>query len=360
MMSCNRVIPKEITPYFWCLLAYLLSGMLSLVLHSTPPNIGIMAIKSCTLFTGFILACCLKDRKFISWVLIAFSGSIAALSSWAIFQGLWLHVERPPTLMDPVHAGYVISYGLILILVYLLHSQEHRTTALIGAGIISLALILTSTRGAWFAVLIAITAVAGMRPNKKIYLSIVTLAFASLFLIPATRERLHQAYDDLSTYHYGHPVEKSLYARLDMWQASLEMFKTSPIIGIGPGNWKKEMHAMIDLKKASPAVQRFNQPHNMYLNSLATTGVIGFAGLVAIAIFPLYFAWRSGLGKNFFTDALFAVSLVFIIQGLSDSVPAMHRPFKTYLFLTGVCMAGIIANNRKVSSSECICVGKDV
>ena len=336
----------ELRPYFLCILAYVTAGLLSTICMSPSANLFVAIIKGCTVFMGFILGCCLKDEKQIGWSLAAFVFSIAALSSVAIVQGFWLHVERPPTLMDPVHAGYVISYGLVLVLVYLQHYQAHRIPALISTAVIGTALLLTSTRAAWFAVLISITVLSVMRPNRKIYLSLATTALIALFLIPATRERLRQAYDDLSTYHYGYPTERSLYARLDMWQASVVMFKSSPIVGIGPGNWQKQMHQMIEQKKASPAVLRFNQPHNMYLNALAVTGIIGGIALLALAVFPLYFAWLAGVGKSFFADALFASSLTFMIQGLTDSVPMMHRPFKSYLFITGICMAGILATNR--------------
>ena len=75
-----RTAPREMLPYFFCALAYSSAALLSATCLSIPVNFPVAIIKSCTVFMGFILGCCLKDEKQIGWSLAAFVFSIAALS----------------------------------------------------------------------------------------------------------------------------------------------------------------------------------------------------------------------------------------------------------------------------------------
>lgn len=66
--------------------------------------------------------------------------------------------------------------------------------------------------------------------------------------------------------------------RLAHWQAALHMWESSPWFGIGPGNYAAIYPAII---QSNPILSEWEEPlghaHNIYLNVLAETGLVGFA-----------------------------------------------------------------------------------
>ncbi|MBV7338104.1 O-antigen ligase family protein [Chloroflexi bacterium TSY] len=65
--------------------------------------------------------------------------------------------------------------------------------------------------------------------------------------------------------------------RLAHWQAALQMWESSPWFGIGPGNYAAIYPAII---QSNPILLQWEEPlghaHNIYLNVLAETGLVGF------------------------------------------------------------------------------------
>lgn len=100
----------------------------------------------------------------------------------------------------------------------------------------------------------------------------------------------------------------SFNARLIIWQKALEIFKTNPIIGIGPGTFGNYF-------PASPE-GNIPQPHNIFLAFLLQTGIIGFIGFAWLLVW-FYKTPLSGV-KNTNT-VLIAIMTYMLVHGLVDT-----------------------------------------
>jgi O-antigen ligase len=90
--------------------------------------------------------------------------------------------------------------------------------------------------------------------------------------------------------------------RRDYWRVALDAFKHRPLTGVGAGNYPRWWFA---LRRTDEDIR---QPHSLWFQTLAETGVIGLlllaAGLGAIALAVGRAAWRSREGRQ----ALLAVA----------------------------------------------------
>ncbi|MBI4040165.1 O-antigen ligase family protein, partial [Candidatus Daviesbacteria bacterium] len=125
----------------------------------------------------------------------------------------------------------------------------------------------------------------------------------------------------------------SITRREDLATASLELFKTNPLTGIGLNNF---IPRLVNL----PTIvgpNRFLQPvHNIFLLTLSETGIIGSIGLLLLIVFPLIKLWSKrsepfsklllglwatiiflGMFDHYFLTSPQGLRLLFLIWGLS-------------------------------------------
>lgn len=87
--------------------------------------------------------------------------------------------------------------------------------------------------------------------------------------------------------------ERSLLFRAFYWQAGVTMLADHPLIGVGPGEFQ---HAyMVDKNPLSP--EDVADPHNVFVNAIASLGVGGLAWSLALLVM-LGMAARVGGGSN--------------------------------------------------------------
>jgi len=96
----------------------------------------------------------------------------------------------------------------------------------------------------------------------------------------------------------------SLETRLIIWQRAFEVFKTHPILGIGPGTF-----------------EGYPQPHNIFLAFLLQTGIVGFIGFIWLLI---WFLKTGFMNLASFNDARFILILIsmmiyILVHGLVDT-----------------------------------------
>lgn len=132
----------------------------------------------------------------------------------------------------------------------------------LATAALTLALVLTSTRGAWLALPAAAAAMlARTRPRWLLVVPVVTV-LAFLVLPPGYRDRVRSSFD---------PTFHSNADRLQMWQAGLSMWRTRPWTGVGLGDLQP-----IYRGHAPPGVERiYGHLHNNWIHLLATTGTLG-------------------------------------------------------------------------------------
>ena len=130
------------------------------------------------------------------------------------------------------------------------------------------------------------------------------------------------ARESLNPAHTGSTLVYDASARVLMWNAAWEVFKQSPILGVGWGNFVGKYASDPTLSWISPQLLYAN---NLYLDLLAGVGVVGFISfsvLAFLAIRQAHHAFQSAscfLGKAFGFGALGAV-VAALIHGFVDDV----------------------------------------
>lgn len=169
--------------------------------------------------------------------------------------------------------GGILNIGLCLALSLLVSRQwtRWRLRVSLGVAVMSIGLLVTFSRGAWFA--FALTAVLlfllEFRRNGRLILVPVLLV---LLVLPiATSELGRQAYQRVTN---AEPLTE--YGRLAVDFAAVNMFLQHPLFGVGYGNWRHIIPDYFPGFDASSVSQLFLFTHDIYLQALSENGLIGF------------------------------------------------------------------------------------
>jgi hypothetical protein len=255
------------------------------------------------------------------------------------------YADRPMGLFkDPNVAGSFLIPGALFLSATILEEGRARSVSLWGAlFLIVSAVFHTASRSAvlcWGLGLLVLTVLSGTSLRRKLA-HLAAVACIVLLVLPvmyactgdgitigvSTRVLPHMGYVESLVYRAQHyiadiagrfgieirfaagrlwlqngmrPFAVSLYeydtgGRVYAWQAALELWRSRPLIGIGPG----------EFELLSPDIQRklgasfiTASAHSTYLRVLAENGVIGLASLVIPLIFAAVAMGRAGSKNN--------------------------------------------------------------
>lgn len=177
--------------------------------------------------------------------------------------------------------GGILGMVLPVMLSYTIFSPQIRQKVLYSVSfvVLSLALIFTSTRGAWIGTFAGVIVILISKFRWKTLLLIFFLPL--VLLIQPVRKRLYDTLVNLEP------------ARIYMWQKSVEMIKEKPITGYGLGTFQKllyEKHFDEEGKKVIGVEKEHFHSHNILLNTAVETGILGSILLALILIFILKYA----------------------------------------------------------------------
>ncbi|NTW60305.1 MAG: O-antigen ligase family protein [Nitrospirae bacterium] len=206
-------------------------------------------------------------------------------------------------------------------------------------------LLFSTSRTAWLGVLATSIVMAYLFSRKKrvFYIMLAVVVFGCLFAYrfsPIVHERVTTAVSDITQYTAG-DRETSLGWRFLMWKASLDMFLSNPVFGIGTGDYVITMERYIGAGTYPASLLQFNQPHNMYLFSLATNGLLGLAALLYLFIRIFSRALPVGEAPTKRQQMSFlaaAVAVHYLVAGLADSLFNIFLLRYTFAFIMGICM----------------------
>ena len=184
------------------------------------------------------------------------------------------------------------------------------------------------SRTAWLGVLAtaAVLAFLFLRRKKVLVLAVGAVLVSGLLAYqfsPLVRDRIQVAKTDISIYASGNrDTETSLGDRFLMWEAAFRMLRSSPLGGVGTGDYPSTMESYVRDRSLPERLLKYNQPHNLFLYTLATTGLVGFAALLFIFIRVIRHALPTrndpGVSKQYGFLAL-ATAIHYLIAGLFDS-----------------------------------------
>ncbi len=130
--------------------------------------------------------------------------------------------------------------------------------------------------------------------------------------------------------------------RAIVWAIALESFKERPLFGWGTDNFRYpfDLHYNPVLLHASSDETYWDKPHNVFLESLVTTGVVGFAAYLAIFSILFITLYRS---KSSFKPFGYAILVAYMAQNF-----VFFDSFATYLMFF-ILIAFVADESHEVS-----------
>ena len=310
----------------------------------------------------------------------AIVGLLVAVIGILQYQGLEILLRIPSNGQPSATFGYRNFAAMYLVCALPLNGILFLTTRRVAGLLLSSAsvtlmgvyLIYTRTRGAWAgamgALLIVATTVAlypGLRqtlvsalragrwPLKRNLIIGGILFWIILGVLPARFQGIGlQRFDEkkagigstIASLTRGRPDR----GRLAMWGNTIDMIRDKPLLGVGPGGWKRvypayDRGAMIR-PDSSP-----KRPHNDYLWIASDLGLIGlgvtlwflvvlFRSLIELSRHPLEF-WR-------LTAPMFAISLLATFGHALFSFPREQPQAAMYPYLLAGIVASVVSTHR--------------
>lgn len=242
------------------------------------------------------------------------------LSVWvAAGYVLWIFLQNTNTRPELSFIHNALTYGNLLMLMTVLSAysvlwqQTKRpkleagfkllTTAI---GIFSVAI--TQTRTAWITLPVFFF-IGGLifcrhfNSKKSIFLLLLGLVtILAVFLSNSTfYERIKSGARETSECLSVNTVAwTSDCIRLQLWRASLEMYKENPFLGSGStANFPKKLKELATVGIVSPRVaEEFGEPHSESMQTLAAYGVFGFLTLLLAYFAPTYIFLRRVIART--------------------------------------------------------------
>ena len=223
--------------------------------------------------------------------------------------------------------------------------------------------LLSNTRGAWlfipvFVLLLVWVQWRTMWLGKRTMLA--TLLALALILVGAGLSQqehllggISRGVDDLQTFANDPRAGTSWGTRLSLWHNSWQIFKESPLLGTGLGDFHHQMILMAeDGRSWTPAVALYDHAHSIYFDALANAGLIGLiAMLLGYLALPLWVFNQGIRTANCSESRFYALGgmitvLAFATFGLSEGLWARNPFINTYAICLVVLMAGMM-NHRQ-------------
>ena len=228
-------------------------------------------------------------------------------------------------------------------------SRALRCLAVASAALIFGGMMLTFSRGAMFTAVIIFVLLAYFRFIWPLHVVVAALGFCLLVLVldPHTALRFMslgrvKTLITQNTASYKEPTDgqtgvpdTSVVRRYVLNVAAWHVFLDHPILGVGPGHFA-DYYSMAYGNRVGLIEQlKKYRGHNLYLETLAETGILGLASFLAIILAVMHGLWRvwrrlQHMGSEY-ADAAIAFYLC-LVAYLISAVFA-HLSYQRYLWL---------------------------
>lgn len=256
-----------------------------------------------------------------------------------------------PRLAGPV--GDPNFFGMILLVIVPLAIDrlfsERRRLLKVAAGwalvVSGLAIVFTYSRSALLSLIALLAVLALVRRPRPRHLAVA--AVATLLLLPLLPTSYSQRLSELAESvteltESGTTSEISVRGRLSENLVAVEMFLDHPLIGVGYGNYPTHYLEYSREVGLDPRNQN-RAPHNLYLEVLSETGIVGFAALalvLGVALASGLRARRLLLQANKTRLARLVEACTLTLVGYLIASLFLHASHPRYLWLlTGTVLA---------------------
>ena len=223
-----------------------------------------------------------------------------------------------PALFTTLHVVLTDRYNLRL-----------RLLAALGFSVLLLAIIMSGTRGAWLAIVVAVVLVYLPRLNRRQLASlaiVILLSTAIMSQIPVVTDFIRYRTEDA--------ISSGGAGRTAIWLVGLQTVIDHPVIGVGFRNFEAAL--TLERFERSPFNLGLYRPftsmsaHNIYLQILAELGIIGFF-LFGLWLFVLLSTPASHPEHRL----VFIILIAMLVAGITN--PQLNR--KYFWFSIGLAEA---------------------
>lgn len=311
----------------WWLIAFSLVALISILLNwadvpKPGKNIGKVKYFIMAAFGIFPVGVWLKTvsdrtkRRLQRWLTV----SLLIGAGWILWNKLYVGQPRPRPLTETMRYAYGSALLIVLHLGLIAHYESvkswfSRRWGFLALGALILGIVLMNTRGPQMGFFLSLPFVIWFWKRK------LALMAGGVFLVIGLAFTWNYFYGSQQTSKYRILMNKSNNSdtmRLAQWKAAYEAFKEKPVMGWGFGNLYTQMKRIKTEKNlAYPTYEA--HAHNVPLEILAGTGIIGFFFFAGWIIAWIVECWRAGgltqkLMMPFFVTILFLAQFEVILD----------------------------------------------
>ncbi|MFD8210824.1 O-antigen ligase family protein [Streptomyces sp. NPDC059695] len=240
-----------------------------------------------------------RDFAVVAWGLVAFAllqGAVGVAQyltgTGASYQGEDVRAVGTFGATDVMGMATVVAYGLVVAAGLALGSGPGRvrTAAVVCAGLLLVPLVLSFSRGAWIATVLACALqllLAGVRRAVRVALVAGALGVVLVGGLGIGSEMVKERVTSIT--QVAAAPDQSVTDRYTLWAAAGRMWRAEPVTGVGLKGFPRyrDSNASLALSSGSDtagagaafARQPLLSPHNMYLLVLSEQGLVGLLAL---------------------------------------------------------------------------------
>lgn len=215
-------------------------------------------------------------------------------------------------------------------------ARRHRAWLAVAMVLQFTALLLTMTRGAWIAVLVGLAAATLLLRSRA--LALVTAAALLALLLFSTMYGRDQGRTIAVQEFATSEADRNVSTRLVLWDMSWQMFREHPLLGVGMGDYSIEAERLLAQRQVRTTVDA----HNVFLQVLATRGLVGFIPYAAFFAVLAASLWRTmvraprgSLARHYAAGAL-AATAALLAGSLTENNIDDSEVFIAFMFLVGI------------------------
>lgn len=221
---------------------------------------------------------------------------------------------------------------------------------------------LSLTRSSWVAypvfVIIALLVFRNMQLRLKlaIFAMMAGLFFGTYLFSDAVKARVRLAHADIELFVSAKEKNTSLGQRLQLWQASWEVFKEHPVAGTGREHYRTTVQKLAERQIITPLAATQPHMHSDLLFHMATLGLFGLAAILALYLAPAYYFLKEVRHPDRETRTIAGMGCVlalgFFVFGLSDTMFYWRVSYAFYIILLAVLFAGMVRRKESLAGAS--------
>jgi len=154
---------------------------------------------------------------------------------------------------------------------------------------------------------------------------------------PVFVKRFSDVSSEMTSYNSKTDAAGAVRERLEMWHTAGHAFMAHPLAGVGIDQFGAFARRQVAMGLSNSAIEKYEHPHNEYLEAAATGGIPGLIVILLTFAIPLVYFIRHALhaqeGEIIPACAGVAIVSMYVLCGLTDNVFYRAMPHSLYFFL---------------------------